>query len=124
MLASDPVFTTNSNTSITGDVGLFDNDSDAEEDHVYLPEELGLEAESEVEEESTDDGPIIPQRGRSRRYCLEGCDCERLRGRLCECEKRDDGMCNDQCQCDPSKCRASAHDEDEVPSGESDEEED
>ena len=65
-----------------------------------------MEAESDVESSSTDDGPIIPQRGRRRRYCLEDCDCEKPRGRLCECEKRDDGMCNDECQCDPAKLSA------------------
>ena len=65
------------------------------------------------DEESSDGAPaqVIPQARRRRRYCLEGCDCERPRGRACECEKRDDGMCTDQYQCDPTKCRTMPHDD-------------
>lgn len=52
----------------------------------------------------------------------EGCDCERARGRLCECEKRGDGMCGDECQCDPTMCRTMPRDDKE--GGPSEEEED
>ena len=96
---------------------MFDDDSEAEEDQVFLPEELaGLgegnqSGDDELNGEfSADEATIVAvARGRRRRYCLEGCDCERPRGRLCECEKRGDGMCGDQCQCDPAKCRSIAH---------------
>jgi len=109
VLTTDPVFASNTDTTVLGDTGLFDDDSDAEGDQVFLPAEVAnLGDEGEEEEGSVDSSEeaVVVVRARSRRrFCLEGCDCERVRGRLCECEKRDDGMCGDECQCDPSKCR-------------------
>ncbi len=132
---SDPVLSLNADTTVVGDVGLFDNDLDAEEDHVLLLEEVPLTAaeiaaegdlpeELEEEESQSDSEAVLVAQGRRsrRRYCLEGCDCEKERGRLCECEKRGDGMCSDECQCNPSLCRATAKEEEEE--AEHDEEED
>jgi hypothetical protein len=119
--ASDPVFTQNADSTVVGDIGLFDGDEDAEEDHVLLLDEVPLtEADILAEEElpndegaepesQSDSEAVIVSRSRKsrRRYCQEGCVCEKKRGRLCECEKRDDGMCSDECQCNPAMCRAS-----------------
>jgi hypothetical protein len=92
---------TNPETSVIGDIGLFDNDSDAEEEHVLSMEEILPEDEiSEDVEEA-----MVSRSRVNRRYCLEGCDCERSRGRKCLCERRDDGLCSDQCQCNPQLCR-------------------
>jgi len=114
-LTTDPVFASNADTSVLGHTGLFDDDSDAEGDQIFLPTEIanlveeGEEGEEGEEEDlkgsadSSEEAAVVVRR--RRRFCLEGCDCERMRGRLCECEKRGDGMCGDECQCDPSKCR-------------------
>jgi hypothetical protein len=106
-LTTDPVFTSNADTSVLGDTGLFDDDEDAEGDQVFLPTEVAILDDGAEEDEgsvssSEEAGLVVRAR---RRHCLEGCDCERVRGRLCECEKRGDGMCGDECQCDPTKCR-------------------
>ncbi len=118
--------------------------SDAEADLVFLADEVdNLDEddgdEEDVEEEennemaneggggenSRDEAAIVQRaRGRRRRYCLEGCDCERTRGRLCECEKRGDGMCGDECQCDPTLCRTMPCDDEDGGSSEGEEEED
>lgn len=121
---SDPVFVANADTTVVGDVGLFDGDEDAEEDHVLLLDEVpvteadiaagedeSMEDVNEPESQSDSEALIVSRSRRSRRrYCQEGCACEKKRGRLCECEKRGDGMCSDECQCDPVHCRASPKD--------------
>jgi hypothetical protein len=116
--AADPVFVENADTTVIGDVGLFDGDEDAEEDIVLGLDEVPVtaadveEAERSVEESQSDSEAIVVSRARKarRRYCLEDCVCEKQRGRLCECEKHGDGMCSDECQCNPAKCRASPKD--------------
>jgi len=116
---TDPVFVENADTTVVGETGLFDGDSDAEGDLVFLPEELdddasidGASADEGAAEASADlsaeTAVVVQARSRRRRYCLEGCECERSRGRLCECEKRGDGMCGDECQCNPDLCRTIA----------------
>jgi hypothetical protein len=53
----------------------------------------------------------IVARGRTRvRFCLGDCDCERPRGRKCECERRGNGLCTLACLCDRTKCRTTARD--------------
>lgn len=88
--AADPVLVTNPDHTVVGDMGLFDWDSDAEEEEILLMDELVPEDEG-----SADDAvPIVSTERRKSRYgySLEGCDCERPRGRKCLCEKRDDGL--------------------------------
>lgn len=115
---TDPVFLERADSTVGGAAGLFDDDSDAEGDFVFLPNEVSNEeiadggnedGEDDESEESGAQAPVVTKKTR-RRYCLEGCDCERARGsRACLCELRNDGMCADECQCDPTKCRTIAH---------------
>ena len=121
------MYSENANTTVVGDVGLFDNDSDAEEPQIIPLDELQADSESESDDEPSsenyNEGRFLSRSRQKRRYCLEGCDCERPRGRLCECEKKGDGMCSDLCQCDPEKCRSSpaaASDEDDEDEDEDD----
>ena len=84
---------------IQEEVGIFDGWSD-EEDRVFLNEEVDS-SDSSSEEDAT------PRRfTRRRRWCLLGCDCERLRGRKCCCVRNGDNYCTDKCGCDPATCRA------------------
>lgn len=113
-------------TSVVGDMGLYDNDSEAEEGHILTTDEIPVtefelftagepsdkqsEGSDELSESSHAEAAILSRTSRNRRYCLEGCDCERTRGRLCECEKRGDGLCSDECQCNPDLCRSTPKD--------------
>ncbi len=128
---TDPVFVENAETTVVGDVGLFDDDSEAEEDHVLLLDEVPVNEDDVAAEEGLfassdeDSEALVVRRTRRdrRRYCLEGCDCERDRGRLCECEKRGDGMCTDECQCKANLCRATPKEDAELEEKERSEEE-
>jgi len=86
------VYSENANTTVVGDVGLFDNDSDAEEPQIIPLDELQADSESESDDEPSsenyNEGRFLSRSRQKRRYCLEGCDCERPRGRLYECEKK------------------------------------
>lgn len=74
-----------------------------EEERVYLQDEVGQMSDSESDNEDVPE----PRRAHPRRrWCLDGCDCERQRGRKCNCELRGGQFCSDRCGCDPSKCRA------------------
>lgn len=109
-----PRVTRNPNSNV-GEVAMDEDQSD-EENAVYLGEEVPSDDESEHESEvSEEDAETrFVRRTRARlRSCLPGCDCERPRGRLCECEKRGNGMCGLDCQCDRSRCRTSVKDVDE-----------
>jgi len=77
---------------------------------------------SDSSSDSSEEASPRVQRVRTR-FCLPKCDCERPRGRACECEKRGDGMCGDQCQCDPELCRATARSIESSASEKSDDEE-
>ena len=95
-----------------------DQDSD-EEPALYFPEDVNEEesfSESSSDRaDSRDDveGQIV-RRGRSRVWhCLAGCDCERARGRKCECEKRSNVLCGVDCLCDRSKCRTTVREDDD-----------
>lgn len=80
-------------------VDIFDGDEDRERRRVFLFDEI----DDEDDDDSDDEVVTLVAR---RRLCLPGCDCERDRGRKCGCEKRDDGLCAEECECDRSKCRA------------------
>ena len=95
-----------------------EDDRDEESAAVYLPEEADddVEAVQQVAEQSNDgdaeDRYILRSRTRVR-HCLPECDCERSRGRKCECERRGNGLCGLECKCDRSKCRTTAKDYDD-----------
>ncbi len=89
-----------------------DDDHSDEEAALYLPEEVPSDYSDDDEpSESVGEAETVVRRGRARvRACLPGCDCERPRGRKCECEKRDNGLCGPDCKCDRSKCRSTVKD--------------
>lgn len=84
--------------------GVFDGWSD-EEERVYLDDEVDPESSS-----SEEDTPYSRRRTKRLRWCIEGCDCERLRGRKCLCELKHAG-CTAKCSCDPAMCRARQEEE-------------
>jgi len=94
-----------------------DDYSDDEEAAVYLGEEVPSDNESFDSQDIDDDSGIeneIITRSRGRvRGCTPGCECERPRGRKCECEKRSLGLCGVHCKCDRSKCRTTVKDSDD-----------
>jgi hypothetical protein len=94
---------------------MHEDDDEEAEPAVFLGEELAAEeSEGEDEEESIEPEAQIVRRARRRvRFCLEGCDCERVRGRKCECERRSNGLCGLECKCDKSKCRTTVKDSDD-----------
>ena len=78
--------------------------SSEEEEQIFLDDEL------QSDEEDLDDGEgaeerYLAARANRRRGCLEGCDCERRRGRRCNCELNGEGVCHESCHCDKTKCR-------------------
>jgi hypothetical protein len=76
-------------------------------------DEDGSGDESDEQAEAAAEEQHLARR-RARRGCLAGCDCERKRGRRCQCELRsEDGVCDERCGCDKSKCRTVAAEEDE-----------
>ena len=94
-----------------------DEYSDEEEAAVYLGEEIPSDNES-FESESGDaisnmENEIVTRGRRRVRGCTPGCECERARGRKCECEKRSLGLCGVHCKRDRSKCRTTVKDSDE-----------
>ncbi len=87
------------------------DDHEDEEPAVFLADEVPPEDVDEESSAAEDREARIVQLSRHRvRHCLPGCDCERPYGRKCECERRDNGLCNDDCECDKSKCRTTAKD--------------
>jgi hypothetical protein len=88
-----------------------DDDHEDEEAAVFLEEELPPDDEESESSVADDREARIVQLSRRRvRHCLPGCDCERPYGRKCECERRGNGLCGDDCECDRSKCRTTAKD--------------
>jgi hypothetical protein len=89
-------------TAEMAEVGQYDGYSD-EEERVFLATEVADPDESSSDE---DEGP---RRQRRRvRWCLFGCECERQRGRKCNCERTGNQFCDKKCGCDPALCRARA----------------
>ena len=86
------------------EAGVYDGWSD-EEERVFMLEEVAAPGDSDSDSGSEED-PGPRRATQRRRWCLDGCDCERLRGRKCNCELRGDLFCGDRCGCDPQKCRA------------------
>jgi hypothetical protein len=95
---------------IQEEVAGFDGWSD-EEERVFLRDEVSASESSDEEEAGA---PYARRSVRRRRWCLDGCDCERpLGSRKCSCERTGDNYCGNNCHCDPSLCRARAPAEDD-----------
>jgi hypothetical protein len=96
------------------EVGQDDGWSD-EEERIFLASEVADPGDSSSSSDSEDE---TPRRKRRRvRWCLVGCDCERSRGRKCNCERTGDQYCDKKCGCDPALCRARAPEADEDSDG-------
>lgn len=92
------------NTSV-GRVEMTDGYESDEHPRIFLQEEVDESEEASSSSSSDGDEARIVARGRRRvRGCLAGCDCERQRGRLCNCE-RAGGFCGDLCSCNKELCR-------------------
>jgi hypothetical protein len=85
------------------EMAAFDGWQNEEDERIFLAEEVDGSESSSDDEESAVDRRKIRKR---TRWCLLGCDCERPRGRKCNCERRGDMYCSDQCGCDPLHCRS------------------
>ena len=93
-----------------GEVGLFDN-QDEEEATVFLPDDPAIADSDSDDSDDSDDSEVayVLQSRRRVRGCPAKCDCERERGRKCLCERRGDGMCSEECQCNSTLCRTQIH---------------
>ena len=86
---------------IDEEVALFDGWPSDEEERVFLGDEA---EESSSDEDDEEDARRNPRR---KRWCLDGCDCERPFGsRKCCCERLGDRYCGKNCLCDSARCRA------------------
>jgi hypothetical protein len=102
-----------------GEVEMDEDHVEHEVSGIFLDDEVAsddenAEVENDARENSTrieDVETQIVLRGRQRiRHCLAGCECEKERGRKCECERRGNGLCGAECECDRTKCRTTAKD--------------
>lgn len=101
---AEPLGPTPSAAPIIEEVDIDDGWSD-EEERIFLADELSASSASSDSEDSSDGEGDAQYRTR-RRWCLTGCDCERVRGRKCGCERRGRLRCSKNCGCDPQHCRA------------------
>jgi len=97
-------------TTVLEEVAVTDGHESDEEPRIFLEEEV---QSSDEEDDDSDEDEERLARSRRPRGCLAGCECEKKRGRRCNCERTRDGVCDEACACDKSNCRTQIDGEEE-----------